>query len=118
MQLAGLRLMLISSHFAAHDEKVERRNADFHRIRTGLFNNTASRNSLGGRNSSRASSNGSLTGSGEPWEKKGGVSAAIRALCKGPGHSVVGAVYNISNAGYERLQPDHDLLASCSVVDK
>ena len=71
MQLAGLRLMLISSHFAAHDEMVERRNADFHRVRTGLFSSTASRGSGGGKNS-RASSSGSLAGSGELLGTAGG----------------------------------------------
>lgn len=41
LQLGALRLLLISSHLAAHDEQVKRRNADFHRIRAGLFNNSS-----------------------------------------------------------------------------
>lgn len=37
LQLGALRLLFVGAHFAAHDAQVERRNADFHRIRAGLF---------------------------------------------------------------------------------
>lgn len=33
----GTKFAFISSHFAAHDHKVEERNDNYHRIRTGLF---------------------------------------------------------------------------------
>ncbi|GFR45016.1 hypothetical protein Agub_g6327 [Astrephomene gubernaculifera] len=36
-KLAGAQVLLVGSHFAAHDQHVERRNADFHRICAGLF---------------------------------------------------------------------------------
>jgi hypothetical protein len=45
LQLPDLKLLFIGSHFAAHDDNVERRNADFHRIRTGLFTSGASSSS-------------------------------------------------------------------------
>lgn len=35
--LLGARVLLVGAHFAAHDQNVERRNADFHRICAGLF---------------------------------------------------------------------------------
>jgi len=37
LQLGELKLLFIGAHFAAHDDQVARRNADFHAIRTGLF---------------------------------------------------------------------------------
>jgi hypothetical protein len=40
-KFAGVRLLLITSHLAAHDECVERRNADFQRIYCGLFGQEA-----------------------------------------------------------------------------
>lgn len=42
VQLVDYRLLFISSHFAAHDDKVDRRNADFHRIKAGLFSSSSS----------------------------------------------------------------------------
>jgi hypothetical protein len=42
VQLVDYRLLFIGSHFAAHDNKVERRNADFTRIKAGLFNSSSS----------------------------------------------------------------------------
>lgn len=39
----GVRLAFINSHFAAHDEKVKRRNEDFHRIKRDLFTAAANR---------------------------------------------------------------------------
>lgn len=36
LQLAGAHMLLVNSHLAAHDEFVERRNADFQRICAGL----------------------------------------------------------------------------------
>ncbi|KAG2484194.1 hypothetical protein HYH03_017006 [Edaphochlamys debaryana] len=35
--LAGAQILLVGAHFAAHDQHIERRNADFHRICAGLF---------------------------------------------------------------------------------
>lgn len=35
-QVAGARVLIVNSHLAAHDEFVDRRNADFHRICVGL----------------------------------------------------------------------------------
>ena len=35
--LSGARLLLVNCHLAAHDEFVDRRNADYHRICAGLF---------------------------------------------------------------------------------
>lgn len=37
LQLSHTKLLFIGAHFAAHDEMVDRRNADFQRIRFGLF---------------------------------------------------------------------------------
>lgn len=46
VQLVDMKLLFISSHFAAHDDNVERRNADFARIKAGLFSSSSSYNSL------------------------------------------------------------------------
>eukprot|EP00798_Chlamydomonas_sp_ICE-L_P001440 gene1440-32814_t len=40
--LGGLSILLVTSHLAAHEEFVERRNADFNRIRSGLFTSAPS----------------------------------------------------------------------------
>ncbi len=45
--LGEARLLFVCAHFAAHDDKVERRNADYHRIRTGLFSSAATNGSGG-----------------------------------------------------------------------
>jgi len=36
-----VRLLFVNAHFAAHDEKVARRNSDFHRIKSELFTSRA-----------------------------------------------------------------------------
>lgn len=41
LQLGELKLLFVGAHFAAHDDQVERRNADYHDIRTGLFSKGA-----------------------------------------------------------------------------
>jgi hypothetical protein len=63
VQLLDYRLLFIGSHFAAHDNKVERRNADFTRIKTGLFNSSSSSSlaELGASGGSFSSASGART---------------------------------------------------------
>ncbi|KAL6745845.1 Endonuclease/exonuclease/phosphatase [Haematococcus lacustris] len=53
-RVAGVRLLLVTCHLAAHDEYVERRNADYHRIVSGLFASPAAANSPSTRSKSVA----------------------------------------------------------------
>jgi hypothetical protein len=63
VQLLDYRLLFIGSHFAAHDNKVERRNADFTRIKAGLFNSSSSSSlaELGASGGSFSGTSGSRT---------------------------------------------------------
>lgn len=62
VQLPDYRLLFIGSHFAAHDNKVERRNADFSRIKAGLFNSSSSSLAeLGASGGTFAASSGART---------------------------------------------------------
>jgi hypothetical protein len=41
VELLDLKLLFISSHLAAHGDQVQQRNADYQRIKAGLFSTTA-----------------------------------------------------------------------------
>ncbi|KAF8069645.1 INPP5B [Scenedesmus sp. PABB004] len=64
--LPDVRLLFIGSHFAAHADQVERRNADYARVRAGLFAGGAGAfgGGGGGRRSGASSHSGSARGSG------------------------------------------------------
>lgn len=75
LAMYGVRLLFVGAHLAAHDGCVARRNADFHRIRTGLF-------SPGSMQASPSSASGSVSNHGAATA---GVRQSMRRVLKPPG---------------------------------
>jgi hypothetical protein len=75
LAMYGVRLLFVGAHLAAHDGCVARRNADFHRIRTGLF-------SPGSMQASPSSASGSGSNHGAATA---GVRQSMRRVLKPPG---------------------------------
>lgn len=68
IQLIDLKLLFVGSHLAAHDDKVDRRNADFARIKAGLFSRSSysSLTEIAGRSSSMSGGSSQHSNSGSP----------------------------------------------------
>lgn len=72
MMIGGVRMLMVTSHLAAHDEFVDRRNADYHRICAGLFSGTPPTNS--GANTPAPGKNNTIAPAPAPLPPLAGIS--------------------------------------------